>query len=191
MLVLNIEFFYLVLCYYFHTEHVLGGILVVACDCIVCIKLFVTYFLYSISVMTRRKPVTKGEETTGVSQELNKKLRMVEESKMKLVDENDEDDTKVEQLTSTDLKSTQSTRSKRGRTQMHCLSMQRGQGIKIDVKFNENWQPVEQAGTQMQSYIGVLVRERLKITYEDWDSVPTEEKELIWESVNVSFYLNC
>ncbi|XP_073017558.1 uncharacterized protein [Primulina eburnea] len=39
----------------------------------------------------------------------------------------------------------------------------------------------------MQSYIGVLVREKVKISYQTWKMVPNDVKDLIWESVNLTY----
>ncbi|XP_073051647.1 uncharacterized protein [Primulina eburnea] len=39
----------------------------------------------------------------------------------------------------------------------------------------------------MQSYIGVLSREKIRISYKNWKRVPTDVKELIWESFNLTY----
>ncbi|XP_073311198.1 uncharacterized protein [Primulina huaijiensis] len=82
---------------------------------------------------------------------------------------------------------TETTRTSRGRTHLDKLSRQRVQGIRKEVRFNLLGQPVGEAAAQMQSYIGVLAREKIKITYKTWKQVPSEVKELIWESVNLTF----
>ncbi|KAL8548275.1 hypothetical protein ACS0TY_007556 [Phlomoides rotata] len=78
-------------------------------------------------------------------------------------------------------------RSRRGPTQLEKLHKQRLQGIKKDVMFNKHGQPIGEAGAEMQSYIGVLAREKVKITYKSWKQVPHDVKELIWVSVNLTF----
>ncbi|KAK6125190.1 hypothetical protein DH2020_041056 [Rehmannia glutinosa] len=75
-------------------------------------------------------------------------------------------------------------RSKRGRTYMTKLSIQRNQGNKMRVRFNSHGAPLGKEGTEMQSYIGVQVRERVRIIYSSWKQVPEEDKESIWEAVN-------
>nr|GMC71531.1 putative Ulp1 protease family catalytic domain-containing protein [Ipomoea batatas] len=39
----------------------------------------------------------------------------------------------------------------------------------------------------MQSYIGVLAREKVKVNYKTWKHVPEDIKEKIWEAVNLTF----
>ena len=85
-------------------------------------------------------------------------------------------------------KSSHSSRTPRGRTMMHCLSIQRTKGIKKDVTFNQHGQPIGETAKKMQSYIGVLVREKVKITYDNWKEVPNDVKDSIWEAVNVSIF---
>ena len=80
----------------------------------------------------------------------------------------------------------QTTRSKRGRTQMNKLVVQRIHGVKQSVKFNEYGQPVGEKASELQSFIGVLAREKVNINYNSWKQVPNEVKNMIWESVNVS-----
>ncbi|XP_073037028.1 uncharacterized protein [Primulina eburnea] len=89
-----------------------------------------------------------------------------------------------EMLGSTD---TETTRTSRGRTHLDKICRQRVQGIRKEVRFNLLGQPVGEAAAEMQSYICVLAREKVKITYKTWKPVPSEVKELIWESVNLTF----
>lgn len=79
-------------------------------------------------------------------------------------------------LESTD---TETTRTYRGRTHMDKLARQRVQGIRKDVTFNKLGQPIGEAAVAMQSYIGVLAREKVRISYKNWKQVPSEVKELI------------
>ena len=69
---------------------------------------------------------------------------------------------------------------------MNKLVVQRVQGVKQSVKFNEYGQPVGQKASELQSFIGVLAREKVNINYHSWKQVPNEVKNMIWESVNVS-----
>lgn len=77
-------------------------------------------------------------------------------------------------------------KTRRGPTQLERLQKQRVQGIKKDVMFNKHCQPIGKAGAQLQSYVGVLAREKVKISYKSWKQVPRDVKELIWVTVNVS-----
>ncbi|XP_057810057.1 uncharacterized protein LOC131024559 [Salvia miltiorrhiza] len=134
---------------------------------------------FMTTMRTRRKQ-------QGLS-EFNKKRRLEDNSKDADVELFDNNAVADSQSTKSNSKSSQCSRSKRGRTQMHCLAMQRVQGVKQDVELNELGQPIGKAGTQLQSYIGVLAREKVKITFETWHNVPEDVKEDIWESVNLSF----
>lgn len=85
-----------------------------------------------------------------------------------------------------DSKDTISSRTSRGRTQLDKITKQRMQGIRNEVSFNNFGQPIGPAAVAMQSYIGVLARQKVNIKYKTWKQVPIAVKELIWESVNVS-----
>ncbi|XP_042373414.1 uncharacterized protein LOC121967329 [Zingiber officinale] len=85
---------------------------------------------------------------------------------------------------------THTTRSKRVRTQMNKLVVQRVQGVKQSVKFNEYGQPVGQKASELQSFIGVLARKKVNINYHSWKQVPNEVKNMIWESVNLTYQLD-
>ena len=89
--------------------------------------------------------------------------------------------------------SAHSTRTSRGRTHLEKLSVQRGQGIKKEVQFDSKGRPIGKEAAELQSYVGVLAREKVRITYDSWKKVPGDVKENIWEAVNVSFiiYYDC
>ncbi|XP_073153464.1 uncharacterized protein [Henckelia pumila] len=89
--------------------------------------------------------------------------------------------------TGLDSADTDTTRTPRGRTKMDSLAIQRVKGIKKDVAFNKLGQPVGEAAIGMQSYIGVVAREKVKISYKTWKQVPIDVKELICDSVNLSY----
>ncbi|XP_073020481.1 uncharacterized protein [Primulina eburnea] len=82
---------------------------------------------------------------------------------------------------------TETTKSSRGRTRLDRLVRQRVHGIKKDVRFNKLGQPVGEFAGEMKSYIEVLVREKVKISYQTWKMVPNDVKDLIWESVNLTY----
>lgn len=92
----------------------------------------------------------------------------------------DSDDTRLE------LKHVQSTRSTRGKVQLNKLLLRRARGIIQEVEFNKHGHPFGPVASEMQSYIGLLARQEVKISYKSWKLVPNEVKEFIWESVNVS-----
>ena len=81
---------------------------------------------------------------------------------------------------------TETTRTSRGRTRLDKLVRQRAHGIRKDIKFNKFGQPIGDFASEMQSYIGILAQEKVRISYKSWKQVPSGVKDLIWESVNVS-----
>ncbi|KAH6785854.1 hypothetical protein C2S51_038309 [Perilla frutescens var. frutescens] len=81
----------------------------------------------------------------------------------------------------------QSTRSTRGKVQLNKLFKRRARGIMQEVEFNKHGQPVGPVASEMQSYIGLLARQEVKISYKSWRQVPQEVKDNIWESVNSSY----
>ncbi|KAH6781926.1 hypothetical protein C2S51_007219 [Perilla frutescens var. frutescens] len=89
-----------------------------------------------------------------------------------------------------DSKSTQSTRSLRGKVYLNNLAQRKAKGIRQEVQFNKLGQPFGPFAAEMQSYIGLLARKEVKITYKTWKNVPTEVKELIWELVNLSYQVD-
>ena len=58
-------------------------------------------------------------------------------------------------------------RTPRGRTHLDKLSLQRQQGIKEDVQFDSQGRPIGASGCKLQSYVGILAREKVKITYDN------------------------
>ncbi|XP_073155493.1 uncharacterized protein [Henckelia pumila] len=84
----------------------------------------------------------------------------------------------------------ETTRTSRGRTRLDKLVRQRVQGIRKDVRFNKIGQPIGEFAGEMQSYIGVLTREKIKISYKTWKQVPSDVKESIWESVNLTYNID-
>lgn len=93
---------------------------------------------------------------------------------------NDSDDSAIAS------KDSKSTRSTRGKVCLTTLAQQRAIGIIKEVVFNKYGQPVGKVASEMQSYIGHITREHVKINYMTWRHVPQEVKELIWDSVNSS-----
>lgn len=85
---------------------------------------------------------------------------------------------------------TTSTRTKRGKVCLNAVAQRRVKGIKLQVDFNKYGQPVGKIASEMQSYIGLLTRDHVKVNFETWRSVPDSVKDLIWEAVNVSVCMN-
>lgn len=80
-----------------------------------------------------------------------------------------------------------SSRASKGKVYLDRLAVQRAKGIKKDVTFNKHGQPIGQEGSKLQSYIGVLARQHVKVSFEQWKDVPKEAKDTIWESIKLVF----
>ena len=52
---------------------------------------------------------------------------------------------------------------------------------KIIVEYNDYGIPVGEGGTELRSYIGVVVRDNVSILYDDWRRVPLAIKEKLWD----------
>jgi len=42
---------------------------------------------------------------------------------------------------------------------------------------------------KLRTYLGIIACDKVDVTYENWKQVPTTQKDLIWEDIQV-FYLN-
>ncbi|KAL5547332.1 hypothetical protein UlMin_007019, partial [Ulmus minor] len=75
----------------------------------------------------------------------------------------------------------------RGATYMPRVLKKRLLGERVKVVFNSRGQPVGENGVELQSYIGVLARQTIPLTFREWREVPKELKEKIWEEIQVSY----
>ncbi|KAL8464801.1 hypothetical protein ACS0TY_034340 [Phlomoides rotata] len=82
------------------------------------------------------------------------------------------------------------THSKRGGTNMYCLYKDRAIEVIKDVDFDKLGWPIGENGTKLQSYIGVLAREKVKITFPTLKHVRKDIKEQIWKAVTLTFNVN-
>jgi len=41
---------------------------------------------------------------------------------------------------------------------------------------------------KLRTYLGIVVRDKVDVTYENWKKVPTTQKDLIWEDIPVFFF---
>ncbi|XP_052293551.1 uncharacterized protein LOC127901142 isoform X3 [Citrus sinensis] len=78
-------------------------------------------------------------------------------------------------------------RKSRGRTNLPQLVRNRNNGQKLIVEYNKRGQPHGKVATRLFSFLGVLARTMVRISYEDWSKVPSETKEKIWECIKFSF----
>ncbi|KAH6776554.1 hypothetical protein C2S52_014115 [Perilla frutescens var. hirtella] len=88
---------------------------------------------------------------------------------------------------SKDNQSTRTTRAKRRKVCLNSVAQRRVKGVIEDVDFNKDGQPVGKVAAQLQSYIGLLARDHVKISIKNWKLVPDDKKDLIWEQVKASY----
>jgi len=41
---------------------------------------------------------------------------------------------------------------------------------------------------KLRTYLGIMARDKVDVTYENWNKVPTAQKDLIWEDIQVFFF---
>jgi len=41
---------------------------------------------------------------------------------------------------------------------------------------------------KLRTYLGIVARDKVDVTYENWKEVPTAQKDLIWEDIHVFFF---
>ena len=41
---------------------------------------------------------------------------------------------------------------------------------------------------KLRTYLGIVARDKVDITYENWKEAPTTKKDLIWEDIQVFFF---
>ena len=56
------------------------------------------------------------------------------------------------------------------------------------VEFNVYGVPVGKGRNELRTYIGVIVRETISITYDDWRIVPLEIKDTLWQHFQVTSF---
>ena len=75
---------------------------------------------------------------------------------------------------------------KRGRTVMKKIIRRRNLGIKTQVKWNRNGQPIEEEAHLLIGFIGVVARKNIPITTKDWRYVPQKTCDSVWLEILVS-----
>ena len=74
---------------------------------------------------------------------------------------------------------------KRGMVTMAQVTTTVIRGQRIVVQLTEKGEPIGKEAGNMQSFIGVLARTKIPISIPDWRDVDEDEKQKIWESVQV------
>jgi len=41
---------------------------------------------------------------------------------------------------------------------------------------------------KLRTYLGIVARDKVDVTYENWKGVPTAQKDLIWEDIQVFLF---
>lgn len=103
-------------------------------------------------------------------------------------DESDESPYDDEDIADDDGKSHSTRGPARGKIQINNWRKNPG---RVEVMYNNLGMPIGDAGTDISTLCGVLARSTIPITYNNWNSVPEELKERIWETINVSSYFAC
>ena len=74
---------------------------------------------------------------------------------------------------------------KRDTTLKPQLTLNRDQGKKLVVEYNDKGKLMGEASMELTSYLGFLGRTMVPMVYEDWRQVPDELKENLWDCVQV------
>ena len=78
----------------------------------------------------------------------------------------------------------------RGRTVMKRLIKQRSKGIRLELEWNENGNPIGPNASTFNLFIGTSVRERVPITFSDWRQAKKDHAKVVLGAVKVnSIYL--
>ncbi|KAI5343680.1 hypothetical protein L3X38_011556 [Prunus dulcis] len=75
----------------------------------------------------------------------------------------------------------------RGMSTMPRVVKRKLQKLRPIVEYNKRGKGIGQAHSEMQSYIGVLVRSRVPLVDKKWSQIPKDIKEQIWEAVDMAF----
>lgn len=69
------------------------------------------------------------------------------------------------------------------------MGMLKNRAQPLEVGFNPLGQTDSGHSDQLSSYIGVIVREHIPITSEDWTKVDKNNKEDLWELIQVCLFI--
>lgn len=76
-------------------------------------------------------------------------------------------------------------RTSRGPTLLTKVVIARANGVVKPITYNDLGQSIGDTNSEMQSYVGVVVRSTVPIEIENWRSVSTELKEKVWDQIKV------
>ncbi|KAK9901816.1 hypothetical protein M0R45_001949 [Rubus argutus] len=78
----------------------------------------------------------------------------------------------------------------RGPTLMSDIIHGRSKGARMEVIYNKRGQLIGLGGKWLATFIGVMARSTVPITYDTWTNVPLSLKEMIWSMVQKSFIVD-
>ncbi|XP_062014615.1 uncharacterized protein LOC133731201 [Rosa rugosa] len=81
-------------------------------------------------------------------------------------------------------------KKRRGPTLMSDIIHGRCKGARMEVTYNKKGQPIGLGGKRLATFIGVMARTTIPITYETWPAVKNSLKEMIWSMVQKSFIVD-
>ena len=80
---------------------------------------------------------------------------------------------------------------RRGATIMRSVYIARSEGRKLPVAWNRRGQPIDPGKDQFVGFIGVIAREHVPITCENFKQLPQERIQAIWDEISVSWLIYC
>ncbi|XP_054776612.1 uncharacterized protein LOC129285091 [Prosopis cineraria] len=78
----------------------------------------------------------------------------------------------------------------RGLTIMKEVIHAKSWGRKLNIAWNAKGQPINPGRSRFVSYIGVVTRREVPISYNTWRAVPRSNKEAVWEEIESSFNID-
>ena len=82
----------------------------------------------------------------------------------------------------------QQRRTSRGVSVMNEVASASSKGMKFAVGWNSRGQPVDPNKAKFVSYIGVVTRRTVPISYDNWRKIPDTLKDTIWDDVQVIYF---
>lgn len=76
----------------------------------------------------------------------------------------------------------------RGPAKLKCLTKLTNNEGRIKVIYNNRGQPIGDGKTALASYVGILVKYKIPITYQNWAKVPSSMKFFLWNSIQVIIF---
>ena len=76
----------------------------------------------------------------------------------------------------------------RGITWKSMLIKNRSKWIKLSIKYNLDGIFIGESVVHLTSYLGVLARTMMPITYKTWHVVPKELKDKLWDYIELTLF---